>query len=437
MNHLFFTHLTSAGLWPLVAVQLLLYLHPERPWGVVARRLAILALAGGPAVFYTTTLLTLPYWAQGGWVALAIGIGAAASKRLLPRRLHPGVLLGAATIAYTSSATWLFWGLANGCGGVLAQPGALRLDQGPLFEDGRRWLRSRGEYSIDADPEERFAYVSYSHGGSLRGVARLSLDGSSPPQLVDVGRGGILHARFEPIHRRVWAVDHNDRNVYVLSEQPFALERTLVTGSDEPMDVAFDEPSRRAYVIDRSERPESIDRKDLGLLAFDLDDPRTAIDRVPLPDLPGANEFIRVPGERRAFVTSEGFITLSSIDFATLETRSIVTFLPGCGGGAVDPKRRDLYMTHPIGWLHVRDADDGTYRRSLYQRGVRAVAYDAARDAVYVSDFFNGPIKRIEPASGKVLGRVRMGPRMRQMKVLRDGRLLTTSACGVVVVQPP
>ncbi|MBK7974161.1 MAG: hypothetical protein IPK07_13080 [Deltaproteobacteria bacterium] len=390
----------------------------------------------GARGFSTTTLLTLPYWAEVGWIALALTIALLSWKRRLPRRLHPGVLLGAATIAYTSGTTWLFWGLANGCGQVLAQPGTLRLDTGSVFDDGDRWLRSRGEYSVDVDPEERFAYVSYSHGGSLRGVARLSLDGSVTTR-IGLGAGGILHARFEPLHRRIWAVDHYDKNVYVLATEPLALERIIATGSDEPMDVAFDVPSRRAYVIDRSERPESVDRKDLGLLIFDLDDPGEALGRLALPKLPGANEFIRVPGERRAFITSEGFITLGLIDFATLGTRSIVTGLPGSGGGAVDTRRRDLYLTHPIGWLHVRDADDGSYRRSLYSRGVRAVAYDAARDAVYVSDFFNGFIKRIEPASGKVLGRVRMGPRMRQMKVLRDGRLLTTSACGVVVIQPP
>ena len=57
------------------------------------------------------------------------------------RRLHPAVLLGAATVVYTSSATWLFWGLANGCAAVLAQPGAHGGKLSAHITADKRWGR--------------------------------------------------------------------------------------------------------------------------------------------------------------------------------------------------------------------------------------------------------------------------------------------------------
>ncbi len=205
------------------------------------------------------------------------------------------------------------------------------------------------------------------------------------------------------------------------------------------MDFTFDPAAGELLVIDRAEVDEAPNPADRfgGLVAYDLAEPTEPVGRYALDNHPGANEIVAVPGERRAFVTSEGFITLATYDYASHASRLLFTGIPGIGGGAVDSERRELYLTHTIGLVQVRDLDRLDYLRTHLVRGARAIAVDPARKALYVADFFNGRVVRIDPANGKRLGVVRSGVRMRQMRVLRDGRLVTASACGIGILPPP
>ncbi len=358
-------------------------------------------------------------------------------KRRGRRALTVALAVAAYTVVHTWFATWLFWTLSPGCREVWSQPGAVRLD---VDEDpSLPLLKNRGEYAIEVDPEERFVYASYAHRGFLKGVARMRIDAPGDVTRLDVGARGILHVRFDPASRRIFAADHVDGQLYVLAEEPFRVLETIPLGAQEPMDLIIDAPARRLVVIDRTEIPHAPNRPDrfAGLLVFDLAAPRERLGRISLDEFAGANELITVPGERRIFVTSEGYITLFAHDFVTQTSRLIRTFIPGIGGGAVDAERRELYLTHTTGLVQVRDLDTLGYERTLFVRGARAVVVDAARRALYIGDFFNGRVSRIDPETGASLGSIRVGVRMRQMKVLRDGRLLTAGGCGVVVLNPP
>lgn len=438
MNRLFFDHMFVAGLVPLLAIHGLLLLAARVKRG----RLALWGLAAvvalPPLGFYGATLVMLPWWASAPWPLLA-GAVLWAARRRGRDWVHAALWTAAYTVVHTSTATWAFWLVAPGCGAIEHAPGVVRLDGAPPWGDESGVVRQFGGYALDVDPEERFAYVSYAHGSVLRGVARFPLRASGEPRMITTSGSGILHVRYHAASGRLFAIDHNERRLLVFRGDPFELLGEIEVDSREPMDVAFDDESRRLFVIDRTETPDAADPADrsAGVLVHDLDHPEVRVGRVPLEVLPGANEFILSPGERRVFVTSEGFITLHALDLARLTSTRIYTGVPGVGGGAVDPARRELYITHTVGLVQVRGTDDFAYRRTLFVHGARAVALDAARGALYVNDFFNGQVARIDPQDGTILGTVPVGHRMRQMRVLRDGRLLTASACGVLVVDPP
>ncbi|MFN7953951.1 MAG: hypothetical protein U0610_19650 [bacterium] len=437
MNQYFFTHMLLAGLAVLGAVWLVWmigrYAAPLRR----LLRIAALTIAVPPVVFYTSTLAMLPLWASVPW-----GVIVALAYRALRRhgigRTTAIAGLGAYSVFHTWLFTCVFFATSPGCEAVWRQPGAVRLDSQP-DTTMVAILQNRGEYGLDVDPEERFAYATYAHGGQLSGVVRVSLEKPGDTQRVDLGARGILHARFEPSTRRIYAVDHKNAELYVLDADPFRLVQTVQMKVQAPMDLAFDPAAGQVLVIDRTEIADAPNPGDrfAGLVAFDLAAPGAPVGRYALDNHPGANEIITVPGERRAFVTSEGFITLCAYDYASHTSQLLFTGIPGIGGGAVDAERRELYLSHTIGLVQVRDVDRFDYKRTLFVRGARAVTVDPVRKALYVADFFNGRVKRVDPESGSVLGSVRVGVRMRQMKVLRDGRLLTASACGIGVLNPP
>ncbi len=437
MNQYFFTHMLLVGLALLGSVWLVWmigrYAAPLRR----LLRVAAFVIATPPVVFYTSTLAMLPLWASGPWAVIV-----ATAFRVLERRRVSrtaiAVVLGAYSVFHTWLFTCVFFATSPGCDAVWRQPGALRLDSQP-DTTMMAVLQNRGEYALDVDPEERFAYASYAHGGQLSGVVRVALDGSGRTDRVDLGVRGILHVRFEPSTRRIYAVDHTSAELYVLEADPFRLIRTLKLKAQAPMDFTFDPAAGELLVIDRAEVDEAPNPADRfgGLVAYDLAEPTEPVGRYPLDNHPGANEIVAVPGERRAFVTSEGFITLATYDYASHASRLLFTGIPGIGGGTVDTERRELYLTHTIGLVQVRDLDRFDYLRTHFVRGARAIAVDPARKALYVADFFNGRVVRIDPASGKRLGVVRSGVRMRQMRVLRDGRLVTASACGIGILPPP
>ena len=334
--------------------------------------------------------------------------------------------------------TWALHAFSPGCGAVWAQAGATRLDRDARIERSLFSGMQRGEIGVDAS--ERFAFASYAHGGHPQGIARLPLQaGAGAIEIVETGSGGFLFPRVEPDGERLFVADHVDRQLYVLGGAPFGVLARLELGSDEPMGVGFDAEARQVLVADRTERRDAPtpDERAAGLLALSLDDPSRRGARVPLPYLAGASEIVPVPGERRVIVSSDAFPTIATVDLATGTSSAAMTYLPGVGGVAVDPVRRELYATHPVGLVQVRGLDDLGYRRTLVAHGAHAVAIDAARGALYVGDGLGGRLRRIDATSGAVLGERRVGVRMRQMRVLGDGRLLTASACGVVVLDPP
>ncbi len=436
MNRFFFTHMLITGLVFVLVIRYLL--------GKAARFSAFtrilygtaMALAVPPLVFYGSTLETLPLWASGSWLVIA-SIVATVLHRRGRGAVRVALSVGAYTVFHTWFATWLFWSISPGCAEVLAQPGARRLDADA--DSSLALFKNRGEYAIEVDPEERYAYASYAHRGFRSGITRLRIDGSGPAAHLEVGSRGILKIRFDPSTRRILATDHIEGRLYVLGEEPFRVLDTIELGAREPMDLTVDVPAGRLLVIDRSEAPHAADPADrfAGLLVLDLAEPSRRLGRISLDGLPGANEIIRVLGEHRLFVTSEGFITLFTHDLTTHTSRLVHTLIPGIGGGAVDTARRELYLTHTTGLIQVRNLDTFAYERTLFVRGARAVALDATRGALYVSDFMNGRVVRIDPNTGESLGVVRSGVRVRQMKVLRDGRLVTAGGCGIVVLEPP
>lgn len=428
-----------AGVAPLVAIHALTRNAAARGSRGRLRSAAAVALALPPLAFTVPTLLALP---AASWAACAALAGAvAAAVRWRSGSALAATLAAAALAALHGWAhTWALSAFSPGCAAVWAQPGATRLDRDARIERSLFSGMQRGEIGVDVDAREDFAYASYAHGGHPQGMAKLPLRaGAGAIELADAGSGGLLYPRVAPDGERVFAADHTDGQLHVLGGAPFGVLARLALGAEEPMGVAFDAGARRVLVVDRTERRDAAtpEERAAGLLALSLDDPARRLGRIALPFLAGASEIVEVPGERRVVVVSDAFPAVSVVDLASDTSIAAMTYLPGVGGAAVDPVKREVFLTHPVGLVQVRALDDLHYRRTLVAHGARAVAVDASRGALYVGDGLGGRVHRIDAASGAVLGERRVGVRMRQLRVLGDGRLLTASACGVVVLDPP
>lgn len=428
-----------AGVAPLVAIHLLRRGRTHERGRLRAILVAVLALP--PLAFTVPTLLALPI---ASWVVCSVLCAAVAAVVRWRRGSATAAALTAAALAaiHGWAHTWMLHAFSPGCAAVWQQAGATRIDRDARIERSLFSGMQRGEIGVDVDAREEFAYASYAHGGHPQGVAKLPLraqTGAARIEIVETGSGGLLFPRVEPSGERLFVADHADRQLYVLGGAPFAELARVDVGAEEPMGVAFDLEAARALVVDRTERRDAAtpDQRAAGLLALALDDPGRRLARIPLPYLAGASEIVPVPGERRVIVTSDAFPTVAAVDLASGSSRAAMTYLPGVGGAAVDPVKRELYLTHAVGLVQVRGLDDLGYRRTLVAHGAVAVAVDATRGALYVGDGLGGRLRRIDAASGEVLGERRVGVRMRQMRVLGDGRLLTASACGVVALDPP
>jgi hypothetical protein len=95
---------------------------------------------------------------------------------------------------------------------------------------------------------------------------------------------------------------------------------------------------------------------------------------------------------------------------------------------------RRVYTTIPsLGLLAVIDYDTGLVERTHFVGfALRSVAFDAARQRVYIADFLGGDVLAVDAASGVEIKRWFVGHYVRETLISRDGKsLLTTSNLGI------
>ncbi len=104
-------------------------------------------------------------------------------------------------------------------------------------------------------------------------------------------------------------------------------------------------------------------------------------------------------------------------------------------GCDLDWATRKVYATVPnLGLLVVMDYDSGRVERAHFVGfALRAVAFDASRQRVYLADFLGGNVRAFDAITGQEIMRWFVGRFVREVHISRDGKqLLSTSTLGVV-----
>jgi len=127
---------------------------------------------------------------------------------------------------------------------------------------------------------------------------------------------------------------------------------------------------------------------------------------------------------------------LQAVDLATGDIQR--RFLPGVWEYrlAVDEARRRVYaLSFFAGLLFEVNLDDLSIERvHAIPMGSRFVLLAADGETLYLDNFMSGEVYRFAPASGRIEGRIYLGPLPRRLRLDHDGAPLIGAACGAARV---